>query len=96
MSALEAMTAELTARLIGRLRPLGVGAAQVAMAVQEALAGTDWAALNAGFVAADAAAQAFRQAYEGHPPTDLADYQAEWSGARAGQSAINREGMVDV
>jgi hypothetical protein len=96
MSALDDMTAELTARLHGRLRPLGVTIADVAMAVQDALAGTDWAGLNAGFVAADAAAQALKLAYEGAPPAGLADYLAGWSGAREAQNPINGSGLVDL
>jgi hypothetical protein len=96
MSALDEMTAELTARLHGRLRPLGVSPGDVAKAVQDALEGTDWAGLNAGFVAADAAAQALKLAYEGVPPTGLAGYLADWSGARIGQSPINGAGLVEV
>ena len=96
MSALDDMTLELTARLTGRLRPLGVGAGDVAIAVADALEGCDWANLVAGFVAADTAAQAYKLAYAGSPPAGLAGMAAAWVGARGGQSPINGSGLVEV
>ena len=96
MSALDDMTAELTARLTGRLKPLGVTAADVAIAVQDALEGSDYANLVGGFVAADTAAQAYKLAYAGTPPAGLGGIATAWTAARSGQSPINGSGLVEV
>lgn len=96
MSALEAMQADLTARLVSRLSGHGVPYAAVARAVADCLERTGYAALLDLAVSADAAAQAFQQAYAGTPPAGLAGYGAAWTGARSGQNAINGGEMVSV
>lgn len=96
MSAADDMRAALIDRLYGRLGVKGVTSQDVVLAVDEALAGADWANLLDGYVKADAAAQAYKLAHAGTPPADLAAYDAAWTGARSAQGPIATGDMEAV